>query len=75
MDTSQTPVVPANLNGARVALVHDWLTGMRGGEKALVYLTDPSRVVYVPTREDHALLLSVAEPERFLEALDHAAAQ
>ena len=40
MDTSQTPVVPANLNGARVALVHDWLTGMRGGEKALEALTD-----------------------------------
>ena len=26
---------PADLGGRRVALVHDWLTGMRGGEKAL----------------------------------------
>ena len=25
----------AVLNGRRVALVHDWLTGMRGGEKVL----------------------------------------
>ena len=26
---------PADVGGRRVALVHDWLTGMRGGEKAL----------------------------------------
>ena len=26
---------PADLGGRRVAIVHDWLTGMRGGEKAL----------------------------------------
>ena len=29
------PVQPADVRGARVALVHDWLTGMRGGEKVL----------------------------------------
>ena len=39
METSK-PVAPANVDGARVALVHDWLTGMRGGEKALEALTD-----------------------------------
>ena len=36
--TGGTPapaVRPADLRGARVALVHDWLTGMRGGEKVL----------------------------------------
>lgn len=27
--------LPAELAGARIALVHDWLTGMRGGEKVL----------------------------------------
>ena len=26
---------PANIGQLRVALVHDWLTGMRGGEKVL----------------------------------------
>ena len=26
---------PADIGGRRVAIVHDWLTGMRGGEKAL----------------------------------------
>lgn len=29
---------PARLSGLRVALVHDWLTGMRGGEKCLEVL-------------------------------------
>jgi glycosyltransferase involved in cell wall biosynthesis len=30
--------VPADLSSLRVALVHDWLTGMRGGEKCLEVL-------------------------------------
>ncbi|MCY4602079.1 MAG: glycosyltransferase [Acidobacteria bacterium] len=34
-DSSLPPVEPADLRGVRVALVHDWLTGMRGGEKVL----------------------------------------
>ena len=33
-------VRPADLGGARVAVVHDWLTGMRGGEKVLEALLD-----------------------------------
>lgn len=35
---TSAPPVPAALAGARVALVHDWLTGMRGGEKCLEVL-------------------------------------
>jgi glycosyltransferase involved in cell wall biosynthesis len=31
-------VAPSGLSGLRVALVHDWLTGMRGGEKCLEVL-------------------------------------
>jgi hypothetical protein len=42
---------------------------LRNGEKALVYLTDRSRVVYVPTTRGHSILLSVTEPDRFLQAL------
>jgi hypothetical protein len=42
---------------------------LRNGEKALVSLTETHRAVYVPTREGFALLLSPAEPERFLKAL------
>jgi|SRR6185436_769279 hypothetical protein len=39
------------------------------GQKALVYLTDRSRAVYVPTRAGYGLLLSPADPEAFLRAL------
>jgi len=42
---------------------------LRDGEKALLYVTDPSRVVYVPTRKDYAVLVSVADPQAFLGAL------
>jgi PH (Pleckstrin Homology) domain-containing protein len=39
------------------------------GEKALLYVTDPRRVVYVPTRAGYALLLSVDRPTEFVERL------
>ena len=42
---------------------------LRNGEKALLYLTDRSRAVYVPTRSGYSLLLSVTEPDRFLARL------
>lgn len=42
---------------------------LRGGEKALIYLTDRHSVLYVPTLDGYSLLLSSSEPERFLAAL------
>jgi len=45
-----------------------WFTLRRKG-KALLFVTDPSRVVYVPTSEGYSVLLSVQRPEEFLEAL------
>lgn len=42
---------------------------LRNGERALLYLTDPTRVVRIPTRSGYVVQLSVAEPERFLRAL------
>jgi hypothetical protein len=39
------------------------------GEKALIFVTDRRRVVYLPIRAGYAVLLSVLEPERFLAAL------
>ena len=42
---------------------------LRSGEKALVYLTRRDRVVYVPTSLGYSLLLSIAEPRRFVERL------
>jgi hypothetical protein len=45
---------------------------LRNGERALVYLTDRRRVAYLPTAEGYALPLSVAEPERLIDALARA---
>jgi hypothetical protein len=56
-----------------------WGTGLPGyqsgwfrltnGEKALVYLTDREKAVYVPTTLGYGVLLSPAEPDAFLAAL------
>lgn len=42
---------------------------LAGGERALLYLTDRQRAVYVPTTLGYSLLLSPREPEAFLAAL------
>ena len=42
---------------------------LRNGEKALLFVTNPGRVVYLPTREGYAVMLSVADPDAFLHAL------
>jgi hypothetical protein len=42
---------------------------LKNREKALLYLTDRSRAVYVPTTAGYSLLLSPADPDRFLSAV------
>ncbi|NES71007.1 MAG: hypothetical protein F6K24_40255 [Okeania sp. SIO2D1] len=42
---------------------------LRNGEKALLFVTDSQKVVYIPTKEDYAVLFSVEEPEIFLQSL------
>jgi Bacterial PH domain len=42
------------------------------GEKALLFLTDRTRAVYVPTRSGYSLLLSPAEPQAFIATLQQA---
>lgn len=56
-----------------------WGTGVPGyqagwfrlanGEKALLYVTDRSKLVYVPTAAGYALLLSPANPDAFVLAV------
>ena len=48
---------------------------LRNGEKALLFVTDQSRVVYVPTTEGFSLLMSVPEPQAFLDSLKQHAAR
>lgn len=42
---------------------------LRSGEKALLYLTDRSRAVYIPTTAGYSILLSPVDPEAFLGEL------
>jgi len=42
---------------------------LRNGEKALLYLTDRTRAVYIPTTAGYSLLLSPADPDGFLSRL------
>jgi PH (Pleckstrin Homology) domain-containing protein len=67
---TDTGLIPAvrSLGTAMPGYQSGWFR-LRNGEKALLYLTDRSRAVYVPTRSGYSLLLSVTEPDRFLERL------
>lgn len=42
---------------------------LENGEKALLYLTDDTRAVHVPTSAGYSVLLSPEDPEGFLAAL------
>ena len=42
---------------------------LRNGEKALLYLTDESRAVYVPTTAGYSVIVSPQDPDAFLAAL------
>jgi hypothetical protein len=40
-------------------------------EKALVFVTDRSSVVYIPTTENYSVLLSVREADEFADLIQH----
>jgi len=42
---------------------------LRNGQKALVYVTDMTRVVFIPTRENYAILFSAQQPDALLAEL------
>jgi hypothetical protein len=60
-------------NGSRMPGYKAGWFRLRNRKKALVFVTDPNRVVYIPTRDGYSLMLSVADPEVFIEALKRTA--
>jgi hypothetical protein len=42
---------------------------LKNGEKSLLFMTDKSHAVYIPTTNGYSVLISVAEPEGFVESL------
>jgi hypothetical protein len=48
---------------------------LRNGEKSLLFVTDRSRVVYLPTRQGYSVMLSVAQPDELITSLKAAVQQ
>jgi len=42
---------------------------LQNGEKALLYVTDASKAVYIPTRLDYSILLTPEDPDGFISAI------
>tara|TARA_B100000315_G_scaffold214356_1_gene212894 strand:- start:25 stop:474 length:450 start_codon:yes stop_codon:yes gene_type:complete len=40
---------------------------LKNKEKALLFVTDRSNVVYIPTKQDYSVLLSASDPEEFYQ--------
>jgi len=44
---------------------------LQNKEKALLFVTDRSSVVYIPTNKDYSVMLSVREAEEFADLMKH----
>ena len=58
-------------NGAGLPGYAEGWFKLKNDEKALVFVTDRSSVVYIPTSKDYSVLLSVREAEEFTESVRH----
>jgi len=68
--TSETGLRPVSrrLGTALPGYLSGWFR-LANGEKALLYLTDRAKAVYVPTTAGYSLLLSPADPDAFVATL------
>ncbi|MCW5938368.1 MAG: hypothetical protein KIS64_01825 [Fimbriimonadaceae bacterium] len=57
------------LNGTDVPGYSSGWFRLDSGEKALLYLTDRTRVAYIPTIDGYSVMLSVEEPSRLIDSL------
>ena len=58
------------INGITLPGYREGWFKLRNGEKALLFVTDWSKVAYVPTREGYSLILSTSQPESLLRAIN-----
>ena len=71
VDSELEPVVRTNGTGLP-GYKAGWFR-LSNGEKALLFVTDQSRVAYVPTRAGYSILMSVEDPAAFVRALQTSA--
>jgi len=68
VDLDASPYRPTSrTNGIAVPGYRAGWFRLRNGHKGLLYVTDPKRVVVVPTTEGYDVLLSVVDADRFVE--------
>ena len=68
--TAEKSLKPAiRTNGAGLPGFSSGWFRLNDGQKALLYVTDPSRVAYVPTLDGYAVMVSVADPDAFVATL------
>jgi hypothetical protein len=58
-------------NGAGLPGYSEGWFKLKNNGKALLFVTDRSSVVYIPTKKDYSVLLSVREAEELAEAIRH----
>ncbi|HYG81514.1 MAG TPA: PH domain-containing protein, partial [Pyrinomonadaceae bacterium] len=56
------------MGGAFPGYASGWFR-LANGEKALLYLTDRRKAVYIPTADGYSVLISPNNPDAFLAAL------
>ena len=58
-------------NGAGLPGYAEGWFKLKNDEKALMFVTERSSVVYIPTKKDYSVLLSVREAEEFADLIKH----
>ena len=56
-------------NGIGLSGIKEGWFKLKNGEKSLLFLTDTKKVVYLQTTKGYSLLLSVKNPEEFIDRL------
>ena len=69
LDTEPSLAPRTRLLGTAIAGYRAGWFRLRDGQRALLYVTDPRRVTYLPTTDGYSVLLSVADPSAFLASL------
>ena len=67
IDTEYKPRI--RMNGIGLPGYAEGWFKLQNSEKALLFVTDKSRVVYIPTTENYSVLISVIETEEFADLI------
>ena len=57
-------------NGIGLPGYKEGLFKLKNGEKALLYVTDSSKVAYIPTKDSYSVLLSTGQPRELFKSMN-----